>query len=192
MKRQFQAYEALSKKENEIRRIRHDLANHLQVIKGVENKEKENLSQQYQKNLKEIFENISLIRESEPREDLTVDTKKFSSSTAWWLFTIFLVNILMVIIVSQLVLSKVFTYESILIMEFFLVSFLILHIWNTLRRTRKENEQLTQRIHDTMDSPDITRTLNYIDDIINNLETLSVQEEENALEQLDRTESLHP
>ena len=83
MKRQFQAYEALSKKENEIRRIRHDLANHLQVIKGVENKEKENLSQQYQKNLKEIFENISLIRESEPREDLTVDTKKFSSSTAW-------------------------------------------------------------------------------------------------------------
>ena len=187
MERQYQAYVTLSNQENQIRQIRHDLANHLQVIKDIDESKRKALSEHYQLQLSKLYKELTSSTDCKEQTSEIKHSKTISSSAAWGVFTIFLVDIIMVIIVSQLVLTKVFTYESILIMEFALIAFIILHILITLRRTKKENAQLTQRIHDTLNAPDMTKTLHYIDDVIHNLETFSIQEEENALEQLDRT-----
>lgn len=184
---QYRAYEALSRKENEIRKFRHDLANHLQIIKGMKESDRKKYSGQYQEQMKKIFRGINQNSKPEIYEG-EVQQKKISQSVAWGIFTIFAADTLMVIIVSQLILYKIFVYESIIVMEFALIFFITFQVWVTWRRTRRENQQLSQKISDSMESTDITKLLGYLDDIINNLEELSVQDEETVLEQLDHTE----
>ena len=51
IERQFQSYEALSRKENEIRKIRH-----LQIIREAEENEKKKITGHYQEQLRETYE----------------------------------------------------------------------------------------------------------------------------------------
>ena len=98
----------------------------------------------------------------------------------------FAVDTLMVIIVSQLILNKVFTYESMVVMQFAVILFTTLYVWLTFRRTKKENGELSRKINDVMESPDLKRIMSYLDEIISNLNMISSQEEEEVIEQLDR------
>ena len=184
---QYRAYESLSRKENEIRKIRHDLANHLQAIKGMEGNDRKRFSEHYQEQMRKIYEGINqngIFRLYEGE----VKQKRIPNSVAWGIFTVFVADMLMVIIVSQLILYRVFAYESIIIMEFMLIFFITFQVWVTWRRTKKENKELSKKISDSIESPDTTKLLGYLDDIISNLEGLSVQDEETALKRLDHTE----
>ncbi len=184
IERQFRSYEALSRKENEIRKIRHDLANHLQIIREAEENERKKITGHYQEQLRETYEeffqdNVTEVCETEKKE-------KLSRTAAWGIFTVFAVDALMVIIVSQLILNKVFTYESMIVVQLAVILFTTLYVWLTFRRTKKENGELSRKINDVMESPDLKRIMSYLDEIISNLNMISSQEEEEVIEQLDR------
>ncbi len=184
IERQFQSYEALSRKENEIRKIRHDLANHLQIIREAEENEKKKITGHYQEQLRETYEEFFQDNGMEGEEE--EKKKTVFRTAAWGIFTVFAVDTLMVIIVSQLILNKVFTYESMVVMQFAVILFTTLYVWLTFRRTKKENGELSRKINDVMESPDLKRIMSYLDEIISNLNMISSQEEEEVIEQLDR------
>ena len=183
IERQFQSYEALSRKENEIRKIRHDLANHLQIIREAEENEKKKITGHYQEQLRETYEEIFQDNGMEGEEEEKKRT--VPKAAAWGIFTVFAVDTLMVIIVSQLILNKVFTYESIIVIQFVVILFTTLYVWLTFRRTKKENGELSRKINDVMESPDLKRIMGYLDEMINKLNTISSREEEEVIEQLD-------
>lgn len=183
MARQFREYEILSRKECEIRRIRHDLANHLQIIKGMRGSQKESFTKHYQNQIRGIYEGI--VHVDVPEISQKDSKEKVSRVVAWGIFTIFAVDVLMVIIVSQLILYKVLAYESIVVMQFALILFITLHMWFTFRRTQKVNHELEEKVNNYMGPADTTRLVNTLDEVISKLQTISVQEEEKVLEQLD-------
>ena len=183
IERQFQSYEALSRKENEIRKIRHDLANHLQIIREAEENEKKKITGHYQEQLRETYEEFFQDNGMEGEEE--EKKKTVFRTAAWGIFTVFAVDTLMVIIVSQLILNKVFTYESMVVMQFAVILFTTLYVWLTFRRTKKENGELSRKINDVMESPDLKRIMSYLDEMINKLNTISSREEEEVIEQLD-------
>ena len=183
IERQFRSYEALSKKENEIRKIRHDLANHLQIIREAEENEKKKITGHYQEQLRETYEEIFQDNGMEGEEEEKKRT--VPKAAAWGIFTVFAVDTLMVIIVSQLILNKVFTYESMIVGQLAVILFTTLYVWLTFRRTKKENGELSRKINDVMESPDLKRIMSYLDEMINKLNTISSREEEEVIEQLD-------
>ena len=183
IERQFRSYEALSQKENEIRKIRHDLANHLQIIRQAEENERKKITGHYQEQLRETYEDF--FQDNGTKGDEEDKKEKVSRAAAWGIFTVFAVDTLMVIIVSQLILNKVFTYESMIVMQLAVILFTTLYVWLTFRRTKKENGELSRKINDVMESPDLKRIMSYVDEIIGNLDTISSQEEEAVIEQLD-------
>ena len=184
IERQFRSYEALSRKENEIRKIRHDLANHLQIIREAEESERKKITGHYQEQLRQTYEDFFRDNGKEGEEE--EKKKTVPKAAAWGIFTVFAVDTLMVIIVSQLILNKVFTYESMIVGQLAVILFTTLYVWLTFRRTKKENGELSRKINDVMESPDLKRIMSYLDEIISNLNMISSQEEEEVIEQLDR------